>query len=48
MNKGQQRHIKKWYNIQKLQNDLKLQFIISERNYGRNEERSKEKIRKKM
>lgn len=48
MNKGQQRHIKKWYNIQALKYDLILQFIICERNYGRNEERSKEKIRKKV
>lgn len=48
MNKGQQRHIKKWYNIQLLKYHLKLHFIISERNYGINYERSKEKIRKKM
>lgn len=48
MSKGQQRHIEKWYDIQTLKYYLKLQFKISERNYGRNEERSKEKIRKKM
>lgn len=46
MSKGQQRHIKKWYAMQTLKYGLELQFKISERNSGRNEERSKEKIRK--
>lgn len=46
MIKGQQRHIKKWYAIQTLKYGLELQFKINERNSGRNEERSKEKIRK--
>lgn len=44
MSKNQQRHIKKYYAIQTLKYGLELQFKISERNNGRNEERSKKEV----
>ena len=48
MSKWQNNHINKYYAIETLRYGMIQNFIIQERNAGKDYERSKEKIRKKV